>query len=299
MKQGNVSKADAFLTNDTTRICGVRDYIEPGVTNVTVQWNGANCTRSCDFYGNDLSHIEISPKVCGLRCTQTQECTHYTWSYTNGGTCWLKNGNVSKDDAIPTNNPSMVCGIRDDRHQCVTIFTVEWNESNWTRSCDFFGNDFLRVQISSELCGLRCAQTQPCTHYAWNNGDGGTCWLKNGNVSKDDAFSTNNPTDVCGIVNDDQQDITNSIVQWNKMNWAMSCDFNGHDLFHIKMSAELCNETCLQTQECTHYTWTTLNGGTCWMKQGNVSKDNALVTDDPTMICGIITSAKGLDTKYF
>jgi hypothetical protein len=51
---------------------------------------------------------------------------------TNGGTCWMKRGDVSKNDAFDINDGSNVCGIMD----------VNWNGNNWALACDFRGGDF-------------------------------------------------------------------------------------------------------------------------------------------------------------
>jgi hypothetical protein len=46
---------------------------------------------------------------------------------------------------------------------------------------------------------------------------------------------------------------------------------------------------CAVITGCTHYTWTTINGGTCWIKQGVVFKSDAIYTNDNSMTCGIVT----------
>ena len=43
----------------------------------------------------------------------------------------------------------------------------------------------------------------------------------------------------------------------------------------------------LQLSGCTHYTWTDMDEGSCAMFDGQVKKEDAFPTDDPTMICGI------------
>ncbi|CAF3242816.1 unnamed protein product [Rotaria sp. Silwood2] len=78
------------------------------------------------------------------------------------------------------------------------------------------------------------------------------------------------------------------LVNWNGNDWAMSCDFRGNDLSDVRTSSELCGGKCAQTQGCTHFTWTSYNGGTCWMKSGTVSKSDAFSTSDSAMICGVL-----------
>lgn len=77
---------------------------------------------------------------------------------------------------------------------------INWNGQNWASSCDFLGNDLSNVQVPSEGCGGKCAQTSGCTHFTWTNYMGGTCWMKTGSVSKNDAFATSDPSMVCGVI---------------------------------------------------------------------------------------------------
>ncbi|CAF4393866.1 unnamed protein product, partial [Rotaria sordida] len=71
-------------------------------------------------------------------------------------------------------------------------------------------------------------------------------------------------------------------------NWAMSCDFRGNDLSNVLIASQSCGGKCAETQRCTHFTWTQYNGGTCWMKSGAVSKNDAFSTSDSTMVCGVV-----------
>jgi len=76
-------------------------------------------------------------------------------------------------------------------------------------------------------------------------------------------------------------------IKWNG-NWAFGCDFNNNDLMNVQIRGEDCSGKCAQTLGCTHFTWTTYNRSTCWMKQGPISKDNAISTNDNSMVCGIM-----------
>lgn len=71
-------------------------------------------------------------------------------------------------------------------------------------------------------------------------------------------------------------------------NWALSCDFKGNDYYAVQIPSEQCGGICAATQGCTHFSWTSFNGGTCWMKQGEVSRDNFQTTTDPSMVCGVM-----------
>ena len=81
-------------------------------------------------------------------------------------------------------------------------------------------------------------------------------------------------------------------INWNGNNWAMACDFRGNDLSHVRIGAELCGGKCEETARCTHFAWSRANGGTCWMKHGRVSKNDAFQSHDSTMVCGVRTSSQ-------
>ena len=290
MKSGTVSKSDAFATFDPNMICGILNESEQAVTNSSVIWNGNNWAYACDFHENDLSNALVPAASCGPTCAETPECTHFTWNLVNNGTCWMKSGTVSKNDAFSTNDATMLCGIITGNEQAVTNSSVVWNGKNWAYACDFHGNDLSNVLAPAALCGPTCALTPKCTHFTWNQVNNGTCWMKSGTVSKSDAFATFDPNMICGIQNESEQAVTNSSVVWNGNNWAYACDFHGNDLSNALVPAASCGPTCAETPECTHFTWNLVNNGTCWMKSGTVSKNDAFSTNDTTMVCGILSS---------
>jgi len=80
----------------------------------------------------------------------------------------------------------------------------------------------------------------------------------------------------------------NSNINWNGNKWAMSCDFHGNDLSSTQVPADRCGPQCEQTSGCTHFVWTTYLGGTCWMKKGPISKNNAVSVNDPSAVCGVL-----------
>lgn len=81
-----------------------------------VEWHGQNWARACDFFANDLSNARTLPEHCGPKCEQTPGCTHFAWNGWNGGTCWMKHGSVSKDNAFSTSDAGMVCGVLGHNH---------------------------------------------------------------------------------------------------------------------------------------------------------------------------------------
>ncbi|GMF60544.1 unnamed protein product [Phytophthora fragariaefolia] len=66
----------------------------------------------------------------------------------------------------------------------------------WENNCDFYGNDYRSMRAIPEVCGDVCASDSTCTHWAWNNHNGGTCWFKKGSSKrKTPKWGTN-----CGYV---------------------------------------------------------------------------------------------------
>ena len=72
---------------------------------------------------------------------------------------------------------------------------------SWALACDFSNNDMGSAQVSGEKCGMTCINTQGCTHFSWNNYNGGTCWMKKlSTIQKSNAIFNNNYDMVCGIL---------------------------------------------------------------------------------------------------
>lgn len=74
-------------------------------------------------------------------------------------------------------------------------------------------------------------------------------------------------------------------INWNG-HWASQCDFEGNDLSNKPSTSEDCGGLCDAIDRCTHFAWTTHNGGTCWLKKGHVTKDEAQFTGDWDTLCG-------------
>ena len=72
---------------------------------------------------------------------------------------------------------------------------------SWAMACNFVGNDLSSAQVSGDKCGSKCLETKGCTHFVWNNTNGGTCFMKKfSTIQKSDAIFTNNYNMVCGIL---------------------------------------------------------------------------------------------------
>ena len=73
--------------------------------------------------------------------------------------------------------------------------------------------------------------------------------------------------------------------------WAKGCDFTANDFKNVVISSDLCGQKCSNTVGCSHYSWSTWNGGTCWLKNGVVSQSDSIYTNDFSMICGILSNS--------
>ena len=98
--------------------------------------------------------------------------------------------------------------------------------------------------------------------------------------------------------------IINAQINWQNgqptgTTWALACDFQNNDLSNKQVDGPDCAQACASTSGCTHFTWTSYNGGTCWMKSGSISKSNALSTGDQSMVCGTYSRKFILFKKIF
>ncbi|KAK1938060.1 Uncharacterized protein P3T76_009210 [Phytophthora citrophthora] len=84
----NMFRSQVFALSATvvTIATGISSAFEVG-SQGRVMWQ-----HNCDYYGDDLYSVPGIPDVCGDLCANESDCTHWAWTYFNGGTCWLKNG---------------------------------------------------------------------------------------------------------------------------------------------------------------------------------------------------------------
>jgi hypothetical protein len=76
-----------------------------------VNWGNGDNANSCSFPGTPFASERTGSEDCSGICSTTAGCTHYNWSWKNGGTCDMFDGKAVKANAINTKNPSMLCGI--------------------------------------------------------------------------------------------------------------------------------------------------------------------------------------------
>ena len=254
----------------------------------TISWKGGMWAFACNFSTPNMATVPTESSLCGAKCIETLNCTHFTWTDVNNGTCFMKAGNVTTEDAVRTTDPTMICGVAYLSEYVRFNQTIDWQGRDWTYACDFSDDSFLIIPSVGADCGVLCLTNPPCTHFMWSKVLGGTCFLKQGNVTKNDALATNDANMVCGVAYEKNVVVLNETVEWNINNTAVSCDFQNNDLSNNQTVQADCSTLCSKTPLCTHFTWSQYSDGTCFMKKGNVSRQDAFRTNDSTMICGII-----------
>ncbi|GAV00589.1 hypothetical protein RvY_11415 [Ramazzottius varieornatus] len=249
----------------------------PRGSNEGIRWTDENYAHGCDFPGNDLSTVKIPGRNCGRTCESTHGCTHFTWSKSEGGTCRLKQGGKRKEDAVKVADSSVVCGVV----KPLMKRTIDWNKENWAFGCDFPGNSLTSVEVAGAQCGPTCLRQEGCTHFHWI---GGNCYLKQGEKRKEDAVRVYDNAVVCGVVVPQAE----RAIEWKEDDWAYGCEFPGDDLSIVKVSGPDCGPACLTTPDCTHFTWSSADGGTCRLKQGGKRKEDAVRVADDAVVCGVV-----------
>ena len=310
-------REQCYLENDISNVSKVCDLKK-------IEWNGF-WARNCEFIGNDIDSIKYESSVeCSKSCDSNLKCTHYTY---NNGTCHLKRGPIAKSNAVPLsfstnsvcgltyfNDKWSICGydetegVNNGVYSICDVNKIKWIDDHYSFACDLPGNDFLIVRNVSESskCFTICDKLRNCTHFVWNLD---TCYLKSGTFSKTSAkFIPDNLYSICGFANDKSkldycliEDLTKlkeasikcdrvlNSVSWNR-DWALGCDYdNKNDFLRVKTkSGSKCAAKCKKTVGCSHYVWSPVSGGQCTLKKGLVEKEDARISDDYRLNCGII-----------
>ena len=92
---------------------------------------------------------------------------------------------------------------------------IHWNidaNSTWAIACDFPDAHFESARSKSQDCVHACVLNSLCTHYAWTDFDGGTCWMKSGQVKKEDAYPNYNNGMRCGFLEESNNLVIFDIV---------------------------------------------------------------------------------------
>ncbi|KAJ3127334.1 hypothetical protein HK100_009814 [Physocladia obscura] len=68
--------------------------------------------------------------------------------------------------------------------------------------------------------------------------------------------------------------------------WASGCDWTGGDIANVLLTSQTCGSACVNYSGCTHFSWTSYNSGTCWLKNNSVGSAVALTG----AMCGYTTA---------
>ena len=201
--------------------------------------------QDVDFVGNDIGNVpSANAGGCCDLCRKFLGCRAYSWSGFNGGTCWLKSSKgvaivkkgVQSAEVYPATAYQPVCALAYD--------------------VDFAGNDIGSAPSAAPTgCCDVCMHTKGCRAFSWTTQSGGTCYLKSvsgESVPKPGVVSSvvfSNPGYTCDI--------------------EAGFDYQGSDLTSVRSAkADACCTICSDYTGCKAYTWSDLNGGTCWLKSG-------------------------------
>lgn len=210
-----------------------------------------------DYLGNDVGSVSNRPvSACCSECDAHQGCGAWSWSNWNGGTCWLKskkgqwatNSNVQSAELVAT---PPTCPI--------------------TADTDYVGHDIANVLAKpAGACCEICGTWPGCNAFSWTDLNGGTCWLKS---MKD-------------------QTVWNPNVQSGDVAGPPDCmledgvDYFDNDLDNVNgySNPGACCGVCLSWSGCRAFSWTSLNGGTCWLKSRK-----GTTRDDPNVVsCAVL-----------
>jgi hypothetical protein len=99
---------------------------------------------------------------------------------------------------------------------------ILWEKENWAYGCDFISGNLTMSKTERKMCSKKCYETEVCSHYIWSEVDSGTCWLKYGTVTKNDAFHVNNNATICGLV-----DKPDNYIQRGELIWGDEFNYEG------------------------------------------------------------------------
>lgn len=77
-------------------------------------------------------------------------------------------------------------------------------------------------------------------------------------------------------------------LKWTQ-NVAYGCNFTvNHDFKMAKTNQIDCRKKCFSTYGCSHFVWSSKEGGTCFLKKNAISKSEVIASNDPSSFCGIV-----------
>ncbi|KAJ6645590.1 Serine protease snake [Pseudolycoriella hygida] len=272
--------ANKFLFFLLFNFCSAKAFHWHSESGGAVRW-----AFNCDFLGHDIGFVRSKSEECGEKCAQHSECTRFVWTNFHEGTCWFKNG---KGDAIES-TVGGCCGYVN----VTKVNAISWHSGNdgrvqWSRYCEFRGNDIGSVKSKSEECGGICYEHTDCTRFVWTDFEGGTCWIKN---EEGDAIKTEFGG-MCGYITAAKPDAHN--ISWvmadqGRIRWSTNCKIVGKIVaVRAKKTSEQCGETCYLRSDCFGFIW---KNGSCSLKSSGYP---AIDYTNTQSVCGEIISRSSI-----
>lgn len=102
----------------------------------------------------------------------------------------------------------------------------------------------------------------------------------------DDAYNSTNTKKLEAIV----KSCNFEKIKWLKGDFAHGCQFVDGEIAVTTSPKYDCVFVCHFMPGCTHYTWSSENGGLCWLGGANgvVKKSQAVMTKDLSTLCGVV-----------
>ncbi|RLN20370.1 hypothetical protein BBJ28_00002518 [Nothophytophthora sp. Chile5] len=143
---------------------------------------------------------------------------------------------------------------------------------------DYLGNDIGNAPGASATdCCSPCFAMEGCNAYSWTSYAGGTCWFKSGR-----GTIVLNPNAKSALMKFD----TTCQQEYN-------IDYVGNDIANVRAADSFhCCSACIDTPGCRAFTFTSYQGGTCWLKssKGQMVVDTNAISSTPYLeipTCGL------------
>jgi hypothetical protein len=252
-------------------IVGVINLVKHGVDAAALRADAGPPPPVCfieegyDFVDNDIGNAKAAKaEDCCALCYVTLGCKAFSWSNYNGGTCWFKSGR-----GTVVVNPNVRSAL---------VFTIPGPPTcQLLTDIDFVDNDIGHTSATKpEDCCALCKNFPGCRAYSWNDYNGGTCWYKSkkgrtivkAGVKSAEVYPAPYPP-MCAL--------------------EPGVDYVNNDIGSVQRAKpEECCDACQKFAGCRAFSWTNLNGGTCWLKNlygdivANPNVTSAVVLSNPT-----------------
>ncbi|CAI6007943.1 unnamed protein product [Closterium sp. NIES-65] len=130
---------------------------------------GVMWSFDCDWKGNDIDRAAGMGDTCGKQCLDRADCTHWTWTAENGGSCWLK-GAINATELVAANGTS--CGYR---------VTDSATGNPYTGVQQYLNPEYK----ASVEAAMRAATSRGCAVFRERGGaSDGRAWSSNGEIPK-------------------------------------------------------------------------------------------------------------------